>query len=58
MRETPEELAARCHQFRRHAAGRNDWHEMLVVSHWGFIQGLTGQSVQNAEHLRFDPTAA
>jgi hypothetical protein len=36
---------------------RADWSRLLVVSHWGFIMALTGQSVQNGQWLRFDPTA-
>jgi hypothetical protein len=29
---------------------------VAVVSHWGFLLRLTGQSLANAEHLPFDPT--
>ena len=56
--ETEEELGERCLSFRRAMAGRKDWEEWLVVSHWGFIRGLTGEGVGNCTHLRFDPTAA
>lgn len=53
--ETDEQLLERCLQFRRHMAGRPDWRKVGVVSHWGFIRGLTGESVTNCQHLVFDP---
>ena len=34
---------------------RHDWANTLVVSHWGFILTLTGQSVANGQWLRCDP---
>ena len=34
-----------------------DWSDTLVVSHWGFILCMTGQSVMNGTWLRCDPTA-
>ncbi|MEA2738909.1 MAG: glucosyl-3-phosphoglycerate phosphatase, partial [Acetobacteraceae bacterium] len=37
-------------------AVRHDWANTLVVSHWGFILSLTGQSVANGQWLRCDPT--
>jgi broad specificity phosphatase PhoE len=55
-RETLEELLGRCHSFRLSMASREDWSRTLVVSHWGFIRGLTGEAVTNAAVLRFDPT--
>jgi len=55
--EDDAQLMARCASFRAAMARRDDWSRLLVVSHWGFIRGLTGQCVQNAERLRFDPTA-
>ncbi len=56
--ETDQQLLQRCQQFRVKAAERRDWPDTLVVSHWGFIRGLTGQSVQNATLVRHDPTIA
>ncbi len=56
--ETDKQLLQRCHQFRLKSADRADWPDTLVVSHWGFIRGLTGQSVQNATLVRHDPTVA
>jgi hypothetical protein len=34
-----------------------DWPDVLVVTHWGFIRGLTGVTVGNSEAIPFDPTA-
>ncbi len=56
----PEPAAAvldRAALFRAEMAALPDWQDTLVVTHWGFIMALTGQSIQNGEHLRFDPTA-
>jgi broad specificity phosphatase PhoE len=54
--ETEQDVHARAAQFRSRAAAWADWREIAVVSHWGFILRLTGQSLQNAETLHFDPT--
>jgi len=43
--------------FRAEMAALADWSDALVVSHWGFILAMTGQSVANGEWLRCDPTA-
>jgi glucosyl-3-phosphoglycerate phosphatase len=55
--ETEQDVFARAKRFRTRAAGWADWRELAVVSHWGFVLRLTGKSLQNAEHVRFDPTA-
>ncbi len=55
--ETEEELRDRCTAFRSAMALAEDWRHVAVVSHWGFIRGLTGQEVTNGTLLRFDPTA-
>jgi broad specificity phosphatase PhoE len=55
LNETDEELLSRCRSFRRTMAAREDWADWLVVSHWAFIRGLTGEGVANATHLSFDP---
>jgi glucosyl-3-phosphoglycerate phosphatase len=47
----------RAARFRAEMAALPDWSDTLVVSHWGFIMALTGQSVQNGTWMRFDPTA-
>lgn len=56
--ESEHALLARCRAFRRAVAGLEDWRHVLVVSHWGFIRGLTGQAVTNGTRVLFDPTAA
>ncbi len=55
--ETEEEIQARCTAFRSAMALAEDWRHVAVVSHWGFIRGLTGREVTNGTLLRFDPTA-
>ena len=54
--ESEEELMVRCGRFREGMAASGDWADWLVVSHWGFIRGLTGEGVANCTHRRFDPT--
>jgi broad specificity phosphatase PhoE len=55
--EEPEELIVdRAARFRTALARRHDWSNTLVISHWGFILSLTGQSVANGQWLRCDPT--
>jgi len=54
--EEPEaSIVARAARFRAALAERHDWARTLVVSHWGFILSLTGQSVANGQWLRCDP---
>jgi len=50
-------ILARAALFRAEMAALPDWTDTLVVSHWGFILSLTGQSVSNGQWLRCDPTA-
>jgi broad specificity phosphatase PhoE len=55
--EEPEDaIVERAARFRSTLAQRHDWANTLVVSHWGFILSLTGQSVANGQWLRCDPT--
>ena len=56
--ESEAELALRADAFRRAMAATPDWPEVAVVTHWGFIRALTGETVTNGAHLAFDPTAA
>ena len=44
--------------FRAAMQSVRDWAEIAVITHWGFIRGLTGQRLGNCETLRFDPNAA
>jgi broad specificity phosphatase PhoE len=46
----------RCERFRANTVQIEDWPEVLVITHWGFVRGLTGLSVTNAETIPFDPT--
>ncbi len=55
VEETEEALQDRCKRFRWAMAERDNWRRTLVVTHWGFIRGLTGHRVQNCQALRFDP---
>ncbi|HBK06257.1 MAG TPA: histidine phosphatase family protein [Acetobacteraceae bacterium] len=55
--EEPEaSIIDRAARFRAGLAARHDWTNTLVVTHWGFILSLTGQSVANGQWLRCDPT--
>jgi broad specificity phosphatase PhoE len=53
--ETPAEVTGRAKTFRRLMNEAADWRETLVVSHWGFILCMTGQSIANGETIRCDP---
>jgi broad specificity phosphatase PhoE len=56
--EEPEaSIVQRAASFRELLAQRHDWATTLVISHWGFILSLTGQSVGNGQWLRCDPTS-
>ncbi|MFN4089445.1 MAG: histidine phosphatase family protein [Alphaproteobacteria bacterium] len=55
--DEPEHLVqARCETFRGRMAAASGWRRTAVVTHWGVIRALTGQTVQNGAMLRFDPT--
>lgn len=53
--ETVEQLDRRSVDFQRQMAAAEDWQEVLVVTHWGFIRALTGEAVDNGTVLGFDP---
>jgi broad specificity phosphatase PhoE len=55
--ETEASILERAGRFRAGLAVCHDWADTLVVSHWGFILSLTGQSVANGQWLRCDPAA-
>lgn len=57
IEEPADSVAARAALFRAEMAALPDWAETLVVSHWGFILSLTGESVMNGQWLRCDPAA-
>ncbi|MET1026891.1 MAG: histidine phosphatase family protein [Dongiaceae bacterium] len=54
--ESEAQLLERCSLFHATATGWSDWRQVAVVSHWGFIRGLTGHDARNAELIDFDPT--
>jgi broad specificity phosphatase PhoE len=56
--ESEAEVRARCEDFRIASAVLADWPHVLVVTHWGFIRGLTGEELANGAMLRFDPVTA
>jgi glucosyl-3-phosphoglycerate phosphatase len=56
VEEPAEQVEARARLFRQEMSALEDWAESVVVSHWGFILSMTGQSVTNGQWLRCDPT--
>src|SRR5260370_1021350 len=56
LEESESALGERCAAFRRAAAMLPDWERVAVVTHWGFIRGLTGLPVPNGAVLRIDPS--
>ena len=57
IEEPAEAVQARAALFRAELAALPDWSDTVVVSHWGFILCMTGQSVMNGVSLRCDPKA-
>ena len=57
IEEPAASVVGRAALFRAEMAALPDWSDTLVVSHWGFILSMTGQSVMNGEWLRCDPSA-
>jgi broad specificity phosphatase PhoE len=57
IEEPAEAVQARAVLFRAEVGALPDWSDTVVVSHWGFILCLTGQSVMNGTWLRCDPNA-
>jgi len=55
--EEDRQLLARCERFHADIRVAPDWGEVAVISHWGFIRGLTGETVTNCQTVVFDPTA-
>jgi broad specificity phosphatase PhoE len=50
--ETEQALLVRCESFRQRMAPEPHWDHVCVVTHWGFIRGLTGQTVPNCTMVR------
>ena len=53
--EAEDGLARRCDRFRAQMTERRDWRHVGVITHWGFIRGLTGLTVTNCTVLRVNP---
>jgi glucosyl-3-phosphoglycerate phosphatase len=58
IEEPADEVIGRAALFRAEMAALPDWSNTLVVSHWGFILCMTGQSVMNGDWLRCDPNGS
>ena len=56
--ESDDQVRSRCEHFRQSASVLADWSHLLVVTHWGFIRGLTGHELPNGATVRFDPVSA
>ena len=54
LNETEHQVKLRCHEFQQKMLDLGDWSKTLVVSHWAFIRGLTGQEVINGAILDID----
>jgi broad specificity phosphatase PhoE len=54
--EPADQVLGRAALFRAEIAALQDWAHTLVVSHWGFILAMTGQSLMNGQWVRCDPT--
>jgi glucosyl-3-phosphoglycerate phosphatase len=54
IEEPHDQFAMRLALFRAEATALEDWRHLLVVTHWGFIQGMTGRSLDNGEWARCD----
>lgn len=61
VEEPAQQVEARAALFRAEMAAIEGWEETLVVSHWGFILSMTGESVGNGQwrqvDLRAEPPA-
>ncbi|MGH7080009.1 MAG: histidine phosphatase family protein [Acetobacteraceae bacterium] len=55
--EPHDDVIGRAARFRAEMAADDDAGRCLVVSHWGFILALTGESIANGSWLRCDPAA-
>lgn len=57
VEEPAESIRERAALFRAEMTALPDWSDTVVVSHWGFILTMTGQSMMNGTWLRCDPSA-
>ncbi|MBI0432960.1 histidine phosphatase family protein [Roseomonas sp. KE0001] len=58
VEEPADQVEGRARLFRAEMAALADWRHTVVVSHWGFILSMTGESVANGQWLRCDLEAA
>ncbi len=49
-------VESRAALFKAEMIALDDWADTVVVTHWGFIMSMTGQSIQNGQWLRVDPS--
>jgi len=56
--ESDDSLHARGVSFRERMTREGGWHDIAVITHWGFSKALTGLTVANCAMVRFDPTGA
>ena len=55
--EEHHHVDSRARTFRDWARAVEPRHDILVVSHWGFLRALTGHEMPNCGMLRFDPVS-
>ncbi|ONG52957.1 histidine phosphatase family protein [Pseudoroseomonas deserti] len=58
VEEPADQVQARARLFSAEMSALADWQHTVVVSHWGFILAMTGQSIGNGQWLACDPTVA
>jgi broad specificity phosphatase PhoE len=56
--ESEAQLSLRCGRFRDGVQALADWRRIAVITHWGFIRGLTGHEARNGQLVPFDPSGA
>jgi broad specificity phosphatase PhoE len=56
--ETEGQLQQRCGHFLSSMTAAAGWRRVAVISHWGFIRGLTGVEAHNGQIIRFEPAVA
>jgi glucosyl-3-phosphoglycerate phosphatase len=56
--EGPDAVSERAKSFREQMTACADWPTTVVVSHWGFILCMTGQSIANGATIWCDPSGA
>jgi broad specificity phosphatase PhoE len=55
LEENEHEVQDRARLFCNELVAGGGWDGLLVISHWGFIRELTGQTLENGALLPFDP---